>query len=213
MVAADAHQHGPALGDLPCHLGGRRDEALEVAHRDHDVADVGHRHAREVLLAVIHADEADARLRGVRRAVEGVPAVEERRVRAHGVRPLGLPDAAVGDERALVVRHSEERHLVVERGEVALRRAEEAVRRDRDERRRRPRSFQVWMRSVADRHLSLLSFEPPTRPPPARPRGWACPRAASSCTRPAGRRARGRRGRARRSGPRSSPRPPARACG
>ena len=198
MVAADAHQHRLARSDLPCHLGGRRNEAPEVAHRDHDVADVGHRHAREVLLAVVDADEAGARLRQVGGPSKGSP-VEERRVRAHGVRSLRLPDAAVGDERALVVRDSEERHLVVERGEVALRRAEERVRRDRDERRRRPPPSRSGCGPLPIA-ISLLSFEPPTRPRRAPPRDWECPRAASSYSRPAGRRARCRRARARRSG-------------
>ena len=51
------------------------------------------------------------------------------------------------------------------------------------------------------------------RRPRAPPRGSACRRAASSCSRPAGRRAPARPARARRSGPRSSPRPPARSSG
>ena len=119
VVAADAHEHRLSCCDLPRDLCRRVHERLEIPGGDDDVPDVRHRHAREVLLPVVHALESDAGPARVGRAVEWVSAVEESRVRTNRIGPLGLAHPAVRDQRALVVRHAQQRDLVIEGCEVA----------------------------------------------------------------------------------------------
>ena len=71
MIAPDADKHGALLGDAAPDLGGRVDEPLQIARRNHELAYVDHRDTRQILLVVVDAVEADAELGGVRRPNPG----------------------------------------------------------------------------------------------------------------------------------------------
>ena len=131
--------------------------------------------------------EADAGLARVGRAVERVPAVEERRVRAHGVRaPATGRRGSTGSASP---------------GRTARRAARPRGRRRRGRRSGAPKklcggiatsgdvvpyALEVCVRAVRRSPSRLLSVVRLARGRAAPPRGSACRRAASSCTRPAG---------------------------
>jgi hypothetical protein len=113
VVAAHGDEQRAAGDDAPGRLGHPREAALDVRALDRHVADVGHRHAGEVVVAGLDVVEARAGL-------ELLPGAQPR---CRG--PLGLAGAIARLRRPAVERHAEERDLRLELVEVGHARSAE----------------------------------------------------------------------------------------
>ena len=114
MVTAHGDENSATLHDSAGRFGHAGEIAGLVRALDRDIADVGHRHADEILttnLNVIPAQRAGTRRRSI---LEDLP-----RRQAHRRRTRRLTCPIAGLRCAGIERNPEERHLGVERVKVA----------------------------------------------------------------------------------------------